>query len=84
MLRALCFPAIHKIGMETQCIPLRLLDGWCASDACMDCTCLRAAELNLLPEEALSLEPLTSRAKDRSRPDIACTYEVYQATTPHS
>ena len=49
----------------------------------VDCTFLTATELNLFAEKALSLEPLTSRAKERSRPDIACTKEVYQALRPH-
>lgn len=39
---------------------------WCA------CTFLGLAEGSLLGEAALSLEPLTSRAKESSRPDIAC------------
>lgn len=56
--------------------------GGVSACAFLECTCLTAAELNLVPEEALSLEPLTSRAKDWSRPDIACTEEVYQATKP--
>lgn len=42
----------------------------------VDYTFLTVAELGLLADEALSLELLTSRANERSCPDIACTEHV--------
>ena len=44
-----------------------------------NCTFLGVPEGSLLGEAALSLEPLTSRAKERSRPDIACIKYMYES-----